>query len=70
MTGTLCQRCQGSGRVLVDLRSLGLSAGGTSFLAAGVQVVRGDDGSAMHLLVCPRCCGSGHESDQCTDTPA
>lgn len=69
MSGTLCQRCQRSGRILIDLRSLGLSAGGTSFLAAGVQAVRGDDGSVLHSLVCPRCCGSGHEPEQCTAAP-
>lgn len=60
-TPTPCQRCNGAGTVLVSLKSLGLGAGGTAFLAAGSKPIYEEGGGVKHLLVCPRCNGEGKE---------
>ncbi len=59
MLDTKCEACKGAGAVWADLRSFGFGEGFGRFMAAGAEVLRGDDGSVRHQIVCPACDGTG-----------
>lgn len=51
----MCERCLGTGKILIDIRALGISDAGMRFLTAGQEPRRYDDGSVKYEMVCPRC---------------
>lgn len=54
-----CQKCNGRGVVLADLRSVRLGEGFMAIMNAGCRIQRNDDGSIYHEIVCPHCDGAG-----------
>jgi hypothetical protein len=52
-----CPTCHDKGTVLVNLRRFKMGAGFQAWMTAGCHVLRCEDGSQFHEIVCPQCDG-------------